>query len=301
MNTTKYIWQNNKFIPWDDAKTHILTHSLHYGSGAFEGIRAYATDKGTAIFRLPEHIKRLFYSASCVEMKIPYTEKEVCDATLKLVAMNELKECYIRPIAYYGYGKMGVNPIGAPTEIAIACWSWDSYIPRPSVDLKISEYIRVPRSVSIADAKLTGNYLNSLLGLLEIRNTHYHEVLFLDIDGYLAEGSADNIFIIKNGKIYTPHLGSILAGITRQTVIELAKDIGIPVEETNLKLEDILAANEAFLTGTAIEIMPIRSIDDKLIRNGEAGEITKVIQKKYLDLVRGKYTNPKFQDYLSFV
>jgi len=301
LNTTKYIWQNNKFIPWDDAKTHVLTHSLHYGSGAFEGIRAYATDKGTAIFRLPEHIKRLFYSISCIDMQLPYTEKEICEITLKLVAMNELKECYIRPLAYYGYGKMGVNPIGAPPEIAIACWAWDSYIAHPSVDLKVSEYVRIPRSVSIADAKLTGNYLNSILGLLKIKGTHYHETLFLDIDGYLAEGSADNIFVIKNNKIYTPRLGSILAGITRQTAIELAKDMGISVEEKNLKLEDIFTADEAFLTGTAIEIMPIRSIDDKLLGSGEAGKITKNIQKNYLDLVRGKHTNPKFQDYLAFV
>jgi len=301
MNTTKYIWQNNKFIPWDDAKTHILTHSLHYGSGAFEGIRAYATDKGTAIFRLPEHIKRLFYSGSFLDMQIPYTEQELCEVTLKLVAMNELKECYIRPLVYYGYGKMGVNPIGAPLEVAIACWAWDSYISHPAVDMKTSEYIRIPRCSSIADAKLTGNYLNCILGLLKIRGTHYHETLFLDLDGYLAEGSAENIFIIKDGKIYTPLLGSILAGITRQTVIELAKDIGIKVEEKNLKLEDIYTADEAFLTGTAIEIMPIRSVDDKNIADGKVGIITESLQKNYKDVVRGKYTNPKFQDYLAFV
>lgn len=299
MQESKYIWRNGEFIPWADATTHLLTHSLHYGAAAFEGIRAYETERGTAIFRLEDHLRRLFYSASVINMQIPYSIEELANATKELIKKNELKACYIRPLVYYGYGKMGVSPIGAPLEIAIACWSWDKYIPHKHVDMKTNKYVRIPRNASVADAKLIGNYLNSILGILEIKGTDYHETLFLDNDGYIAEGPAENIFFIKNNILYTPKLGAILAGITRDTVLEIAQKFGIKTCEINIKLQDAYYADEVFLTGTAIEIMPVRSIDNKTIKDGEIGPITKKIQKYYLDLVYGKIK--EWPNYLSWV
>jgi len=297
-NKTDYIWQNGKFVPWENATTHVLTHSLHYGAATFEGIRCYETTKGPAIFRLDDHLRRLFYSASTINMKIPYSMEELKAASIELVKKNNMTECYIRPIAYYGYGKMGVNPEGAPVDIAIACWSWNNYIPHTMVDMKTNKYIRIPNVSSIADAKLSGNYLNSILGILQLQGTPYHETLFLDLDGHIAEGAAENIFFVKNDILYTPKLGSILAGITRDTIMQIAKQIDISVHAGNIHLDDAYLANEAFLTGTAIEVMPIRSIDDCVIGNGKPGLITEQIKQAYLDIVRGN--NKNFEHFLTF-
>lgn len=299
METSKYIWQNGNFVLWDDAKTHVLTHSLHYGAAAFEGIRSYLTPKGPAIFRLKEHLKRLFYSVSVINMQLPYTLDELTEVTKELVARNELEECYIRPLAYYGYGKMGVNPIGAPVEMTIACWPWGTYIAHPIVDMKTNKYIRIPNSAAVADAKLTGNYLNSILGILQMQGSPYHETLFLDENDHIAEGPAENLFFIKDKTLYTPKLGAILAGITRDTVINIAQHIGLKVIEAEMYLKDAYAADEAFLTGTAIEIMPVRSIDDRIIGNGEMGGITAQLQQMYLDVVHGK--NKDFLHYLTYL
>jgi len=298
-NKTNYIWHNGKFVHWDEAKIHVLTHSLHYGAATFEGIRCYNTDRGPAVFRLRDHFKRLFYSASVIDMKIPYSLEELETATLDLISKNKITECYIRPIAYYGYGKMGVNPQGAPVEIAIACWGWDKYMTHKLVDMKTNKYIRIPSVVSITDAKLSGNYLNSILGILQLQGTDYHETLFLDLNGNIAEGAAENIFFIKNGVLHTPKLGGILAGITRDTVMTLAKKMGLKVIEAKLSLQEAYLADEAFLTGTAIEIKPIRSIDDKIIGKGETGIITIDLQQSYLEVVHGK--NKDFFHYLAFL
>ena len=299
METTQTIWFNGKLIPWDDATTHVLSHTLHYGGGAFEGIRFYKTEQGTAIFKLPEHVDRLLYSANALRMGLPYTRDEIIEAIKTVVHTNHLEEGYDRPIAFYGYGKMGVSPVGAPVELVIACWPWGAYLPHDRVDIKTSRYIRIHPNSTIVDAKLCGHYLNGILASLDLQGTHYHEALFLDDKGYISEGVGENFFIVKEGVIYTPKPGTILAGITRATVITLAKKLSFQLVETDITLEQAYQADEAFFTGTAAEITPIRSIDDKVIGKDTIGPITSTIKETYLDLVRGK--NPDFIDYLTFL
>lgn len=299
MQATEFIWQNGKLIPWDDAKIHVLSHGLHYGTGAFEGIRFYKTEKGPAIFRLDEHLARLFYSAKTIGMQLPYTEKQIKDATIEVVRTNKLDQGYIRPIAFYGYGKMGVGADGAPIEIIIACWPWGAYLPFDMVDIKTSKFTRIPPSATISAAKLTGNYLNGLFAILDIRGSHYHEALLLDTDGYIAEGPGENFFIVKNNVIYTPKLGSILAGITRATVMQLAERLGYKMVEANITLEEAYKADEAFFTGTAAEVTPIHSIDDKVIADGKIGPITQKIRETYLNVVNGR--NKEYEDFLTYV
>lgn len=296
MNT---IWHNGKLVPWHEARIHVLTHSLHYGGAAFEGIRAYLTENGTAIFRLDDHIKRLYYSASAINMTLPYSEDQVKNAILELVRSNKLEMGYIRPIAYYGYGKMGVSPIGAPVELSIVCWPWGTYLPYEMVDIQTSKYIRIPPQATNATAKLSGNYLNGILGILALQGTHFHEALFLDIDGYIAEGPGENFFIVKNNIIYTPKLGSILAGITRNTIMELAEKSGFTVIEKNIGLEEAYLADEAFFTGTAAEVTPIKSIDDRVIGDGKVGPITDKMRQSYFDIVYGR--NKAFAHYLTYL
>jgi branched-chain amino acid aminotransferase len=299
METTKYIWVDGSFVPWGEAQVHVLTHSLHYGAGAFEGERAYKTERGPAIFRLREHTERLFYSSKAIGLELPFTVDEVCDATVELVRKNELEHCYIRPLAFYGYGKMGLNPAGAPPRLIIACWPWGAYLPHEMVDIKVSSYIRIHPKSTIADAKISGHYVNSILAVRELIGTPYHEALFLDTDGNIAEGPGENFFIVKKGEIFTPPLGTILAGITRSTVMEIAKERGLIVHERTLSLEDALDADEAFFTGTAAEVTPIRSIDDKLTGDGTVGAITKTLREIYLDVVTGK--EPEYQRFLTYV
>lgn len=299
MQETKTIWFNGKFIPWKDANVHVLTHTLHYGGGAFEGIRFYATPKGPAIFRLADHVDRLFYSANALNMQLPFSRAEITAAITEVARINELKQGYIRPIVFYGYGKMGVNPEGAPVEVAIACWPWGAYLPHDSVDIKTSSYIRIHPRSTIADAKLCGHYLNGILASIELQGTHYHEALFLDANDHIAEGVGENFFMIKDNTVYTPKLGSILAGITRSTIIEIAQKLGYPVIEADLKLTDAYKADEAFFTGTAAEVTPIRSIDDQVLGNISENNITHKIKTSYHDIVSGR--NPEFLPYLTLI
>ncbi len=299
MQKTESIWYNGKLVPWDEAKIHVLTHGLHYGSGAFEGIRFYETSKGPAIFKLKEHVARLIFSASVLRMALPYTEEQITAAIIEVVRSNKVKEGYIRPILYYGYGKMGVNPTGCPVDLAIACWPWGAYLPHDAVDIKTSHYIRIHPDSTEVSAKLCGHYINSLLASVDLQGTHYHEALLLDSAGYISEGVGENFFMMKEGILYTPKLGTILPGITRATVIQLAKDWGLEVIEQDLLLTEAYAADEAFFTGTAVEITPIRSIDDKLIGKEQPGVISTKVKLAYSDIVRGK--NPAYQKNLTYI
>lgn len=299
MNPTEIIWQNGKLIPWQDAKIHVLSHTLHYGGGAFEGIRFYKTEHGPAIFRLWDHIERFFYSAKALKMSLPYAKDEIHSAIIDVVKLNKLEVGYIRPIAFYGYGKMGVNPIGSPLEVVIACWLWNAYLPHDTVDVKTSSYIRIHPDSTIVDAKLCGHYVNGVLASVELHDTHYHEALLLDSKGYISEGVGENFFMMKDGVLFTPKLGTILNGITRDTIIKLAKSMSLTVIEKDITLDEAYAADEAFFTGTAAEVTPIRSIDDKNIGHQPIGPMTQKMQKNYLDLVHGK--NPHFLDYLTFL
>lgn len=294
MQKVKKIWFNGKFVDWDKAKIHILTHALHYGSGVFEGIRAYETDKGPAVFRLEDHLKRLFNSAKFLKLKIPYFLNELKNATLKLIKVNKVKNCYIRPICFYGYGKMGLDPGGAEINIAIALWEWPKYL-KESIKVKISKFIRLhPQSV-VSSAKVCGYYINSIFATFDAKNSGYDEVLLLDYKGFVAEGPAENIFMVKNKILYTPKLGSILPGITRDTVFRIAKDIGYKVVEKNIRPEELFNADEAFFTGTAVEITPIIQINQY---KKKVGEVTQKIKDLYKDIVTGKVK--KYYKWLSF-
>ncbi len=298
MDTTDFIWMDGEFVKWADAKVHVLSHTLHYGSGAFEGIRLYKTGIGPAIFRLQEHTKRLFYSMQSQKLSIPYTEQAISDAIVETVRINKLEQGYIRPLAFLGYERMGLKTTGLPVSVSISCWPWGAYLPE-MVDVKITKIIRVHPGSTVPDAKIIGNYANSSMACQEIHGTKYHEALLLDYKGSIAEGPGENFFIVKGGKILTPKLGTILAGITRATVIELAGHLGIPVEETEIKPEQAFAADESFFTGTAAEVTPIRSINDNTIGNGEIGPITGKLKTLYLDTVYGR--NKEFGRYLTYV
>jgi branched-chain amino acid aminotransferase len=299
MEATKFIWMNGAFVPWENAKIHVMTHTLHYGSGAFEGIRVYKTDRGPAVFRLREHMERLHYSADALAMQLPYSVEDLCAATIELLKQNELEQGYIRPLAYYGYGVMGLNPLKCPIDMMIACWPWGAYLPVEQADIKVSSYIRIHPRSSITDAKICGHYVNSIVAVLELHGTKYHEALFLDAEGFIAEGPGENFFMIKDGTLYTPPLGPILAGITRSTMIEIARDQGMTIEEKPLSLEQAFKADEAFFTGTAAEVTPIGSINDQPIGSGTCGPITKKLQKGYLDSVYGR--DPSYARFLTYV
>lgn len=289
MQPTQFIWKNGRIIPWHEATVHVLAHGLHYGSAIFEGIRFYNVMGCPTIFKLSEHIQRLFYSASHLAMKIPYTEKEINEAIINIIRVNKINEGYIRPLAYYGYGSMKVVPNeDLPVEVIVACWPWGDYLPVKSVDVKTSSFIRIHPKSTIADAKISGHYINSILAGLAIKNTHYHEALLLDAEGYVAEGSAENIFIVKNGQLITPPVGTILEGITRNTVIEIANYYHIPVEQHQFTKQEIMQADEAFFSGTAVEITAVRSLDDCIIASGETGPITKKIQAAYKKITYGQ-------------
>jgi len=300
MQTTEFIWFNGKFVPWDDAKVHVLTHALHYASGTFEGLRFYQTDDGSsAIFRLVEHVDRLLYSAQALHMALPYSKQQICDAIVETVARNNITSGYLRPLVFYGYQKMGVNPIGNPVDMIIACWPWGAYHAAEELDVKVSQYIRLHPKSTVIDAKLSANYINCILPLLEIQGTHYHEVLLLDHDHYVSEGSSVNFFMVKNGVIYTPTLSNVLPGITRDFILILAKKLGYQVLETQITLAEVYAADEAFFSGTAGEITPIRSLDDKLINGGGAGPISLKLKAAYQDVVHGR--DKTFSSYLTYV
>src|SRR5665811_1880128 len=296
-----YIWYDGKLVPWRSATTHVLTHSLHYGLAVFEGIRAYNTVDGTAVFRLHEHIDRLYNSAHIYMMKIPYSKETIIEAHKQVVRANKLAECYLRPIAFYGSEKMGVSPKGAKVHVAIAGWPWGAYLGPEALEkgirVKTSSFARHHINVTMARAKFAGTYANSILANQEATMDGYDEALLLDVDGFVAEGSGENIFLVKNGKLYEPELTSALVGITRDSVITLANDLGIEVQAKRLTRDDIYIADEAFFTGTAAEVTPIRELDNRQIGNGECGPITRKLQSLFFDVVNGK--NPKYKSWLT--
>lgn len=299
METTPYIWFNGAFLPWNKAQTHLLTHTLHYGCGVFEGIRVYNTDKGPAIFRLQDHTKRFFYSAKKMMINVPYSEAEWNEATIETVRKNKLMQGYIRPIIYLGYGKMGVDPKGARTDCAIACWPWGKYLSEDPIDVKIVKTRRLHPNSCVPDAKVTGHYFNSIMAIREIQGTHYREALLLDYKGNVAEGPGENFFIVKKNDVLTPPHGNILPGITRDTVMRLARDLGYRVQEKILKPRDVYQADETFFTGTAAEVTPIKSVDDHVFGNGAIGPVTSALKTAYMDAVMGK--NRKYQDWLTLI
>ncbi len=298
MNKTKHIWLNGKLVKWADAKIHVMSHALHYGTGAFEGVRFYKTEKGPAIFQLKRHVERWVYSMECLDMKIPYTQDELEKAIIKTVKVNKVKSGYIRPIAFYGYGPLRVNPIDLPIDVAIACWPWGSYLGDEAIKMKVSPFVRIHPKSTYADAKISGHYVNAMLAVKDAVKDGYGEALMLDYKGYVAEGSAENLFIVKDGVIYTPELGTILAGITRESIMELAKNLGYKVKEKKMKLDDIHEADECFLTGTAAEVSPVGQIDNKKLKTN-IGPITKQLKEEFMDIVSGK--NPEYFKWLTFL
>jgi branched-chain amino acid aminotransferase len=297
------IWYDGKLVPWRDATTHVLTHSLHYGLACFEGLRAYKTDSGTAIFRLKEHTDRLFNSAHIFMMKMPFSKETILEAQKEVVRANKLDSCYVRPIAFYGSEKMGVSPKGAKVHVAIAAWPWGAYLGADGIEkgirVKTASYARHHINVTMCRAKFSGTYANSILANQEALEHGYDEALLLDVDGYVAEGSGENLFIVKNGKLYEPELTSALIGITRDAVITMARDIGLEVEARRLTRDDIYIADEAFFTGTAAEVTPIRELDSRAIGTGQRGPITQKLQTMFFDLVNGR--SPKYKHWLTYV
>jgi len=290
-NREGFIWMDGQLIDWADAKVHVLTHTLHYGLGVFEGVRAYSTPEGTKIFRLNDHTKRLFESAKAVNMKIPFSEHEINEAQKEVFRVNELDEGYIRPMCFYGSEGMGLRADNLKVHCIVAAWEWPSYMSpeafEKGINIKISSYRRETGNI-VSRSKVNGNYVTSIMALQEAMKEGYDEALLLDDEENISEGSGENFFIVKNKILFTPDLDASLDGITRKSIISLAKELKIKVEIKKIKLQDVLEADELFFTGTAAEVVPIRSVDKKLISNGERGEITTILQKNYFDQVRGK-------------
>jgi branched-chain amino acid aminotransferase len=289
MRETETIWMNGEFIDWADAKVHVGTHGLHYGTGVFEGIRCYETPQGPAIFRLKEHLQRLENSARLLHMELPYSSSEIRAAIHELVGRNGLPECYLRPFAFYGYGELGVSTAGNPVDVVIMSWPWGNYLGDENlttgIRAKVSTWKRIGANTIPHVAKATGIYLNSMLAVQEAQRAGYDEAILLTDDGFVADGSGENVFVVKDGCLWTPPLStSILPGITRDTVIQIAQDLGYVVEEANLIRSDLYLADEVFMTGTAAEVTPVRSVDDHEIG---AGPVTLALQREYLDTVRG--------------
>lgn len=296
------IWINGKLVDWGEAKVHVLTHALHYGSGVFEGIRCYKTVDGPAVFRLKEHIRRLQDSAKLYFMELPYSGEELREASKEVVRVNGLEECYIRPIAFRGYGEMGLNPLNAPVDMAIAAWPWGAYLGeeglKKGIRVKTSSYQRISPNILPPIAKATGQYINSILAKLESLHAGYDEALLMDYRGFVSEGPGENLFIVRDGTISTPPVhASILGGITRDSVITIAKDLGYNLIERDITRAELYLADEVFFTGTAAEVTPIREIDG--YRIGNPGEITKRIQNKFFEITKGK--DQRYKAWLDFV
>lgn len=296
-----FIWHDGKLVPWREATTHVLTHSLHYGLAVFEGVRAYKTVEGTSIFRLAEHTDRWFNSGKIYMMQIPFDRETLMEAQKEVVRANKLEECYIRPIAFYGSEKMGVSPKGAQVHVSIAAWPWGAYLGAEGLEkgirVKTSSYSRHHVNVNMARAKFSGTYANSILANLEATENGYDEALLLDTEGFVAEGAGENLFIVKNGKIYEPEIASALMGITRDSIITLARELGYEVSARRLTRDDIYVADEAFFTGTAAEVTPIRELDNRTIGDGKRGPVTTRLQQLFFDVIRGKVAN--HMDWLS--
>ncbi|MBS1678217.1 MAG: branched-chain amino acid transaminase [Actinobacteria bacterium] len=302
MDSCDLIWKNGEFVPWDDAKVHVLTHGLHYGTGVFEGIRAYETDRGPAVFRLPEHLDRLQKSAELYYLQMPYSPEELRAVTKELIARNGQTSCYIRPLAFRGYGEMGLYANNAPIDVIIATWPWGAYLGEESagkgIRAKVSSWRRISPGGAIPHAKASGSYLNSILAKTESANAGYDEAILLDDRGFVCEGSGENIFVVREGEILTPpHVASILDGINRKSVIQIARDLGYTVVERDIARAELYLAEEVFMTGTAAEMVPVREIDDHEI--GGPGEITRHLQAKFMDALHGRAD--EYLEWLDFV
>jgi len=296
------IWMDGKQVPWDDAKIHVLTHSFHYGAAAFEGIRAYRTDDGrSAVFRLNDHIRRLYESAKILGFEIPYAFDAVCAACVETLTANSLPEGYIRPIAYIGDGVMGVYPADNPIRLLVAVWKWGAYLGeealKKGIRVKVSSYTRYQPNSVMTRAKVTGNYVTGVLAKKEAKSLGFDEALMLDTDGFVAEGSGENVFIVRDGKIKTTPLTVILPGITRATILRFAEDLGMKLTEERFTRDEVYIADEAFFCGTASEVTPIREVDGRTIGNGGMGPLTRKIQSLYFDVIRGR--SAKYKDWLT--
>jgi branched-chain amino acid aminotransferase len=301
VTASKKIWMDGTFVDWDEATIHVLTHSLHYGLAPFEGIRCYKGEKGSAIFRLVEHVNRLFESAHIMLMPLPFTKKDVIQAVIETVRVNNLESCYIRPIAFIGYGAMGVYPGDNPIRMAVAAWPWGSYLGEDALShgirAKISSFTRHHVNVSMTRAKVSGYYVNSILAKWEAKKSGYAECILLDPDGYVSEGTGENVFIVSKGVLKTTPLTSILDGITRDSVMQLAKARNIPVVEERFTRDAMYVADEIFLTGTAAEVTPVRELDDRIIGEGQPGPITKALQDDFFKIVKGN--DPAYAGWLT--
>ena len=298
-----FIWFDGKSIPWREATVHVLTHTLHYGTGCFEGVRAYHADQGTAIFRLDKHTDRLFNSAKILGMEIPFSKDELNAAQIGAVKENNLDSCYIRPMCFYGAEGIGLRADNLKVHTMVAAWEWGAYLGKEALEkgirIKTSSFTRHHVNITMCKAKANGNYMNSTQALQEALRDGYDEALLLDVDGFVAEGSGENIFIVRDGVIYTPELTSALEGITRETIMALAADIGVEVRSKRITRDEVYIADEAFFTGTAAEVTPIRELDGRSIGCGARGPITEKLQTMYFDLVHGKIE--KYHDWLTFV
>ncbi len=298
-----FIWYDGKLVPWRDATTHVLSHSLHYGLSVFEGVRAYKTVKGTAIFRLAEHTQRWINSGKIYMMNNPYSKEQLMEAQLEVVRANQLESCYLRPIAFYGSEKMGISTRGTTVHVAIAAWPWGAYLGEEGLEkgirVKTSSFARHHVNVTMPRAKVATTYANSILANLEATQDGYDEALLLDTQGFVAEGAGENLFVIKDGKIYEPEIASALTGITRDSVIQIAREFGLEVQTRRLTRDDIYIADEAFFTGTAAEVTPIRELDNRTIGAGKRGPVTEQIQARFFDIVNGRAD--QYEHWLSYI
>lgn len=298
-----FIWFNGNLVEWRNAQTHVLTHTLHYGMGVFEGIRAYETQNGTAIFRLQDHTKRLFNSAKITGMHLPFTMEEINQAHIEVVKANKLASCYFRPMAFYGSNKLGVAPDQNDVQVIVAAWPWGAYLGeegmQKGIRVQISSFTRHHPNITMIKAKANGNYMNSIMANTEATRNGYDEAIMLDSNGFVAEGSGENIFIVNDGKLYTPALDAALDGITRRTVMAIAADMNLTVTEKHITRDEVYCADEVFFTGTAAEVTPIREVDGRVIGCGSRGTLTTEIQQRYFDIVHGK--NTKYESWLTYI
>jgi branched-chain amino acid aminotransferase len=301
---TDLIWMNGDFVAWEDAKVHVLTHGLHYGTGVFEGVRCYDTELGPAVFRNADHVERLLRSAELYYMPVPYSAEALQAATRELVAQNNLRSCYIRPIVYRGYGSMGLNPMDAPVDVTIACWEWAAYLgeegTRNGIRAAVSSWRRISPDSLIPQAKASGQYLNSVLAKVESMNAGYQEAILLDDHGHVCEGTGENVYLLARGEIVTPgHHNSILDGITRRSVFQIAQDLGYRVVERNISRAELYLADEVFMSGTAAELVPVVEVDDHKIGTGKPGEVTRLLQDAFDDAIHGR--SERYREWLDVV
>lgn len=298
-----FIWFNGNLVEWRNAQTHVLTHTLHYGMGVFEGVRAYETQNGTAIFRLQDHTKRLFNSAKITGMHLPFTMEEINQAHIEVVKANKLASCYFRPMAFYGSNKLGVAPDQNDVQVIVAAWPWGAYLGeegmQKGIRVQISSFTRHHPNITMIKAKANGNYMNSIMANTEATRNGYDEAIMLDSNGFVAEGSGENIFIVNDSKLYTPALDAALDGITRCTVMAIAADMNLTVTEKHITRDEVYCADEVFFTGTAAEVTPIREVDGRVIGCGSRGTLTTEIQQRYFDIVHGK--NTKYESWLTYI